>query len=269
MWGREKEDAPYSIQIFGLLESEKMKKLQKLREVKSSCQHKTPDLFGLVVHSRRLLAVTCSECNNITLIDLSNGRMSVAYRGGDNEGDFAPCDVCASEPGKLWVLRIQLMHRHVSSLKFDVIELACNKLIFTPTGRRFPIELKGCLTVCHIPGPQNALVISDASAGVVLCVHLVSGNKLWESQGKLDCANIDPWGIVFSPQHQQLLLADCDNKRILALDPISGSHLQSLPVPEELGYPWYLCPHNRYLFLVSSIRGEGGWSNMLSCFSLT
>ncbi len=153
---------------------------------------------------------------------------------------------------------------------FDVIELDCSRSTFTPTGRGFPVtELRLSSAPCYLPAPHNALVFSDVEADVLLSVDCESGEKLWELKGEVDGAVIDPEGLTVSPQHQLILMADDDNKRILALDPSSGSHLQSLPVPEEVGNPVHLCLHNELLFVSSSVLGEGGWSRMLSCFSLT
>ena len=263
--GKETEEAPFAVHVFGLVGSGE-KKLQKLREVKASCQH-SPGLSVVGVEGRMLLAVTCEACRRVTLIDLKTGDASTAYQGGLKADDFRYCDQRVGELGKLWLLQVQVIGGDTNNLRWNVIELDCSRATFTPTGRGFLIDLKRCSSFCYLPAPHNALVFSDGKSKVLLSVDCESGEKLWELKGKVDGAKIDPIGVTFSPQHQLILMADEDNRRILVVDPSSGSHLQSLPVPQEVGNPFHLCLHNERLFMISHIRSKN--SNMLSCFSLT
>ncbi len=270
VWARETTEAPLALFVFGLMGSglfKVKKKLQKLRVVEASCQHEVPSLCPIVVMGKRLLSVPCLDCSNITLFDLSTGTESQVYKGGDEGSDFKPYKLCAGEPGKLWMVRRKVIDKDTDNRKYDVVVLDCSRTTFTPTGKGFPTELRRCKSVCYLPAPHNALVFSDVEADVLLSVDCKSGKKLWELKGEVDGAEILP--VTFSPQHQLILVADFKNKRILVLDPSSGSHLQSLPLPEELAQPVYLCLHNELLFMMSSVWCEDHWSRVLSCFSLT
>ncbi len=270
VWGWEILKTFYAIHLFVLVGFREEKKLQKRREVLASCQHDVAHLCPLVVGQRKVLGVTCYHCHDIKLIDMSNGDESVAFQGGCLENDFRPAFLCYGEPGKLWLLQLEIVDKDTNLRKYCVIELDCSSSTFTPTGRGFPLEIKGCNAVFHcLPSPHNALVLCQWKAPVVSSFSCESGDKLWELKGEVDGADIDPQGVTFSPQHQLLLMADYTNKHILALDPRSGSHLQSLPVPQEVGDPVGLCLHNELLFMTCSLWCEDGWSDVLSCFSLT
>ncbi len=259
--GQVSEDAPWALYIYGLAESGQ--ELQKVREMEAPCQHNIPGLLGVTVEGEGFLSVTCGICSSVALVDLSSGEKKVAYQGGGGDSDFRPVRVCQRDPGKLWMLEIQDTD---SGNKYEMKELDCSSSSFTPTGKGFPIEAMICLFVCYLPAPYNALVYPNAGTDVLLSVDCESGERLWELKGEVDGAEINPAGVTFSPQHQLLLVADLKNKRILVVDPGSGSHLQSLPLPGEM-MPMSLSLHNEHLYVMGAEESEE--KLVLSCFSLT
>ena len=223
----------------------------------------------VVADQRKLLAAVCFHCSNIKLIDTLKGGVSEVHKGSTDKSEFRPVNLCAGEPGKLWLFRLKVTEGTADNIKHDVIELDCNGTKFTPTSRGFLIDLKRCSSFCYLPAPHNALVFSDGKSKVLLSVDCESGEKLWELKGDVDGAEINPAGVTFSPQHQLILLADYHNSRVLALDPSNGSHLQTLALPEELGCTQFLSLHNEHLFVIIENRSETQRSFMLSCFSLS
>ncbi len=267
VWG---PDFTFSnIHIFGLVGFEQ-KKLQKLREVEAPCLH-APSLCPVEVQGRRLLGVACSNYMdlNVTLNDLSNGEVVDEFKYGDKSG-LRPMLLCAGEPGKLWLIRLNDLY---GENEFHLIELDCSGMKLKPTGRTLPVAFKRLGSVCYLPAPYNALV-TNAGPDVLLSVDCESGERLWELKGDVDGAEINPAGVTFSPQHQLILVSDWKNSRIMALDPSSGSHLQSLPVPKTLGLLSHLRVHNEHVFLLSYVEdgfdeeGESISTHTLSCFSL-
>ncbi len=267
LWGYSRVQNAHVISIFGLAGSGQ-KKLQKLREVKGSCQHYSPRLCAVEVGGKKMLAVSCYACG-IKLIDMLSGEVMEAY-SSSGEGGFTPQQLCAGEPGKLWMSRRK---GNVKEDEYDLVELDCSATTFTPTGKNFQKWFFPCGLVIYLPAPFKILVICsiDYSGAVLQGQHAETGDVLWHLSGEVDGAEILPVGVTFSPQHQLILMADGSNRRILALDPSSGSHLQSLPVPETLGNPGFLCLHNELLFLQSGVQDESGLNTIdtLSCFSLT
>ncbi len=240
VWGRT-DRSNYVIYIFGQVGG----KLQKLREVKETCQHNGVSLLGVVVKGEELLAVVCNECMDIKLVDLLKVNLFKAFQFGEK----TPWKMCAGDAGRLWVCM------HVG----EVIELNCSSEKFTPTGRKLQVELKCAVFVCFLPAPHNALVFTGY--GPFFCVSCTSGEKLWEVEGRV---NGDPSGLMFSSEYQALLIADRKSKSMQVLDPSSGSHLQTLPLPAELGTLFRCCLSNNTIFTISDAHGETG----LSCFSL-
>ncbi len=195
------------------------------------------------------------------------GEKSEAYK----ESDRCPLKICPGEPRKFWMLRVRGTNE---GDKFDVIELDCSSSTFTPTGRGFPIDeacQKRCGTFCFLPAPYNTLVLCDDFPNVLLLgLDCVSGAKLWEDKVQ---GGFLPAGASFFPQNQLLLVGDWKQHRVLVLDPSSGSHLQTLALPQEVGKQVLTVGlHNEQLFVLDGLR-EGGEEEMhtleLLRFSLT
>ncbi len=283
VWGREIEASGrwhrIGIHIFGLVSSgllKSKKKLQRVEQFDASCDHFAegrswldfPGVCPVEVAGRRYVAAACFWCHQVELTELTTGAMSRAYLTGSDDGDFRPLDLCLGEPGKLWMVRLQMRDRGTLDGEFDVVELDCTDIHFTPTGRGFPIpELKSCNSFCYFPPPYNSFVFSDSGPNRLLSVDAESGEKLWEFSGRVEGAHISCWGVTFFPEHQVVLLADRTNFRLLVLEPSSGCPLQTLPLPEKVGDSEAVGCHNEHLFLISSLPSED--RSMLSCFSLT
>lgn len=171
-------------------------------------------LLGVEVKGRELLAVSCSHCRDIKLVDLQTGEKSVAYRYKDKQ---KPEAMCEGEPGRLWVLE-----------NGAVIELNCTDKVFCETGDVFNANLVCYVrSICYLAAPHDVLVVSTYDH---VRAYRRSGKPVWKMPSHHEDVKVDPEGLAFSVQHQVLLLADGKNRRLLQLDPRDGSILRSFPL---------------------------------------
>ena len=79
------------------------------------------------------------------------------------------------------------------------------------------------------------------------CVSAETGEKVWKVAGEVDGEMIEPHRLLFSPQHQVLLVADGENSRVMVLHPRDGSHLQTIQPDQNMGAIYELCLHQNKL----------------------
>ncbi len=259
IWAKAPDGDPFMVFVCQQVDG----KIQKLRETTAPCEHEVWGLLGVVVKGKELLAVACNVCRSVKLMGLGSTKCTEYYNN-----QTKPCRLCAGEAEKLWV----------SFEGGAVAEMDCVNVKFTD--RYFTTfdallvrhNLEEATTsvdgLCFLPAPHNAVVVSRTDNGFCRCFTCEPEKieKKWEVKRMVHGKRISPKGLVFSPRHQVLLLADSLNSRILVLDPSSGSHLQTLPVPHEVGVPRDMCLHNEQLF-VSSFRVGEDFCRM-SVFSL-
>lgn len=135
---------------------------------------------------------------------------------------------------------------------YKVIELNCEKKDFTETGASFQVNHFGYS--CYLPGTPAALVCSDKRK--VWAVSCNNGFTLWKVEGEIAGKRFCPYGVL--THSQQVLIADYENPRILALD-TAGSILQCIPLPEEVGRPRHLGWSQGQLVALSFHPGKGQW----------
>ncbi len=231
------------------------RQLQKVRELKASCQHgKFRNFLGILSRGRELLALACEECQDVKLVDVMSGEVSVGYK--TELGD--PILVYAGEAGKMWLS---------GSWGGELIELKVSSSRLAATGRMVRVRWEECFSMCYLPPPVCAVVGTKWCGDSCMCVSCKTGEKNWELEGVVDGEKIGVYGMAFCPKLQILLLADRDSSRILVLDPCCGSHLQTCHVPVELGVLCELSLHNDQLFMRTYHPIEGSYK--LSCFTLS
>ncbi len=177
-----------------------------------------------IVNSQELLAVLCNRCKDITTLDLETGTKRIAYRCKQE-----PIAMCEGDSGKLWLFLEG----------GSIIELSCHGNEFSETGKTFEVHLENCgiySSMCYLPSPQDALVVSDSNA---VRAFNRKGERLWEMPSHFEGVRVDPCGLAFSAHHKVLMLADGDNHRLLKLDPQNGSVVKSFAFA-ELAQPFPL-----------------------------
>ncbi len=249
MLGEASTKDPHTIHIWQRVDGGQLK---WLREVKAPCRHEMMGVLGVVVEGRELLAVACKDCEVVKFMDLESGKVFAEFEYGEEK----PWKLCAGEPGKLWVWMVG----------GEVIELDCSTLRPTPTGRKVSVNLPHCDDFCFIPAPHDVLIAVHHKIHTCFCVSCDSDKEKWEQKGQVDTKKIWPWGVTFCPRHQVVLMGDHKNNRILVLDPSSGSHLQTLPLPDEVGSPYDVRLYGDQLFMISHCRDPD--FHKVSCFSV-
>ena len=111
--------------------------------------------------------------------------------------------------------------------------------------------------MCYIPSPHKLLVFSDNTPdNIIRAVSAETGDKVWEVKGEVDGKMCSPHGMLFSPQHQALLVADGRNRRVLVLHPGDGSHLQTIQLDQKMGAITELCLHQNKLVVQHNARDK-------------
>ena len=87
----------------------------------------------------------------------------------------------------------------------------------------------------YTPSPHKLLIFTDHSPGTIRAVSARTGAMAWEIIGEIEGSKCKPHGVLFSPDHQVLLVADGKKSRIQVLHPRDGSHLQTIQLDSEMG----------------------------------
>ncbi len=186
-------------------------RLQKLRGVKWPCEHVPDDILGVMVEGQELLAVTCSNCEDIKLMNLETGETHVAY-----SSEKKLYRLCHGEAGRMWFF---------CWIDHTVRELNCSSKTFTETGRTVNTT-DFCYYMCYLPAPHRALVITHR--GWMEAVSCETGQLLWRLN-EVDGKDINFGRMIFDPQFALLIMVD--RVRLLLQNPSSGELLRSFFPP--------------------------------------
>ena len=136
---------------------------------------------------------------------------------------------------------------------------------FTGPVRTIQSGMEMYFGMCYIPSPHRLIVLSTAHvSNSIRAVSAETGEKVWEVKGEVDGVKCCPQGMLFSPQHQVLLVADGWNCRVLVLHPGDGSHLQTIQLDREMDVIAELCLHQNKLV----VQHNDGRKEKVSYFSI-
>ncbi len=207
-------------------------------------------LLGTTVAGQEMLVVLSLLERVIGLLNLETGEFHVAFSGVQE-----PWALCHGEPDRVWVY-----HRD-----HTVRELNCSRNSFVETGRIVRLVSKwsppdSSVYMCYLPAPHRALILSFPffMAADVKAVSCETGQQLWKfdtTDGVRMCVK----GITFHPEQQVLLAFAHNEQRVVALDPVTGSHLQSLWCPGgDVAFSWsrdrLLILHGMFPSYISEVR---------------
>ena len=183
-------------------------------KLKVPCKHRgRVGLLSLVISEIEYLAISCSECRDIKLLDLQTMNVIKAF-----SGETELMKMCEGEGNTIYV----------EVFAGQILELDCKRTVFNTTkiiNTGIEGNLKG---LCYVPSPYRLLdVSSDFKA--VAAISLATDVMVWErDQGFFDS---DPYGLYYSMQHRAIFLAEGSFSRILVLDPGTGSTVQRINLP--------------------------------------
>ncbi len=164
-----------------------------------------------------LLAVACFQCEDIKLVNPSTGAATVIFK----QEEYTPYKICLGDPDRVWVYSWRKPN--------PIFELNCGPNSFSVVPHKNPLftRSKWPNGLCFVPAPNRAVVICDDDVNVIQAVSCdVKDKVIWEVKDEVGGKVCKPYGLLYSPKHQVLFVADGRNKRVLVLDPKDGSLLQ-------------------------------------------
>ena len=232
LWGKTSDETPATLRIFSITSTG----LRKLRKVKRLCDHDRQNILLISVNNKEEMAVSCCECNTIKRYNPDTLQVITAFHN-------YPGAMCHGENGKLNV---------VHSVKGEkrVMELDCSEETFSGPSKMVQSGMEKYYSMHYIPSPHRLIVLSlNIEPRMIRAVSAETGQKVWEVTGEVNGGMINPHGLLFSPRHQVLLVADGWSRRVLVLHPRDGSHLQTLQLNQDIGAVIELCLHQNKLVM--------------------
>ena len=113
-----------------------------------------------------------------------------------------------------------------------VMELNCSTITFDGPMKTLQTGLRGCSGMCFVPNPIKAVVVSNAPEKIIRAISVDRNEIMWEVKGEVDGAVCLPRGMLFYASRRVILVCDGSAERVIVLDPINGSHLQTIPLPK-------------------------------------
>ncbi len=218
---------------------------QKERTESGFCEH--PDfiyLLPVTVQQQQLLAVSCFHCCKIRLYNMKTRESTTAF----HDPSCYPGCMCQGEPNQIYVAQNVLDAVSILQLNYSQPQFTLEKIIQS--------EREDYCSICFVPSHRLIVINQNAPDKIVIAVSCDTEKKLWELQGEVQGVQCNPHGMVYSPDHQALLVADGWNSRVLVVNPGDGSVRQVLPLCADMGVVWELCLHNQQLVMHHTDAGR-------------
>ena len=238
--GKEKEDDPPALHIYNYKNG-----WQKIRSIPVPCSHR--ELFNILpvmIENNEHLLVSCYVCDTIWFCDIDSGMFNEAFWG---EG-FYPGFMCKAEVDYVYI-------NHNVNESDDILKVKCS-----PTGltvdKRMTIQSNMDIfhSMCYLPD-VNCIAFSWWGDRIVKVIHCETSEEVWEVKGEVAGVTWQPQGLLYSPEHQSLLVCD-GNSRLVVLNPCDGSVLQIIPL-SNLGLPVSLSVHKGNIILSQHLNYWG------------
>ena len=249
IYGKTSEETPPAFHIFKLRSGG----WKKLRQLKRLCEHDDVHILPITVNKKEQLAVSCFDCETVKLYNLDTLQATTAF----HDTNYYPGNMSHGEKGKLYVV-------HQVNGEKKVMELDCSGETFSGPSKIVQTGMEMMYRMCYIPSPHRLIVLTRWKDSIIRAVGAETGEIVWEVKGEVDGVECEPHGMLFSPQHQVLLVADGGNCRVLVLHPGDGSHLQTIQLDQAVDVFCELCLHQNKLV----VRHNDGRKEKVSYFSV-
>ena len=198
--------------------------------VKSICQHANQyysphDLLPIIIGSTEYIAVSCTECKMIRLINPDYPRREpvVAYTGS-KEGIWC---MCLGQTGTLYFVDVnsgQVLLLDCTTTTFSLKRRLCKNYDFRP------------YCICYIED-ENLIVLISWFYSRICAVRISDGQKVWDkSIQAVEGKEWRPHGLASLQDPGLLFVGDQRNRRIIIQSPVNGDILQILPLTEITGW---------------------------------
>ena len=184
-------------------------KLRVDKTNKAPCEHYNTKLLGLLINNKELLAVSCTACFKIYILNLETEQVVEAFKGEWVEY------MCHGRKGRMFV----------ESSGDTVMELDCSLSRFT-SKNTIHIGLEYCWSLCYL-STHNCLVVSNRVE--IRAVSCWDSSLVWRVQGEVEGKKINPCALLLF--RDSVLVADRDNERIIVVDPSDGSYIKTIQTP--------------------------------------
>ena len=196
---------------------------QKIKTIKSFCQHEFNLLLSLLINNVEYLTVSCPDCQKIYLYNIDTATITEAW----HNPRYRVGAMCHGPQGTVCA---------VDTMKgVAVLILDCSTSHFH-LKNTVTTNMEEYYDIYYIP-TVDVIVISTWGSAIIRAVSLTS-QILWELTGSVDDAVCEPHGLVYSQRHDSLLAADGKNRRILVLQPQSGQCLQTIDLSQHVASAW-------------------------------
>ena len=218
------------------------------KRIKSPCKHAV-HLLNIPVKGQEHIALCCVKCGAFKIMNISK---SIGEDSSDHSDEIKY--EISSAFDKVLVHRIcqgELNRLYVLSKSDKIIELNTSTVPFKEVDRssiRTKIKSNLYRDLCYVPDPHKIIIVSDG-----ITVHGISCDSkkiIWTLEDRVDGRKIDLHDLLYLPDRQIALVADGENRRVLVLDPISGSHRQTIELPGDWGEIKRLCIQGNQVVLL-------------------
>ena len=147
-----------------------------LAEVRAPCEHEEcARMYPVHIEKKELLAVSCSRCHMIRLLDTKSKLVTVAFL---NER-FRPGSMSKGEGTILYALHT------VNYQSTSVVQLESGEVPFKGPKKIVHSGLATSYCVCYIPHPYKLLAFTlNNHPGTIKAVSEETGRKVWQIEGK-------------------------------------------------------------------------------------
>ena len=205
--------------------------LQKIGTKLTPCDHHDHlHILPAMIEKTERLLISCLFCSTIWFCDIHSGKFTQAMK----KRGLYPGLMCKTDGSDLFIVHMVQGEKMMRKVKCTITEIIVDE------SKPINSKIENMFSACYLPDTK-CLAISRWQDNVVKAVHCETGEQVWEVKGKVEGVTWYPHGLLFSPEHQSLLVCDAiDNlSRLVVLNPRDGHVLQIITLP-TLGTPYFL-----------------------------
>ena len=195
------------------------------RTIDAVCNH-VPygiNILPVTIDNKQYICLSCDGCQKIYLINLvENQSKSVCLSSWSHEACKGSVGhMCHGEPGTLFTVGYQFG---------TVSVLDCTTTKFR-LKHQFNTSVAQVNNMCYIL-PYKLMIISSSLHSRTVAVRESDGSQVWEVMREINGKKCNPYGFVYLPQVDQILVGDGSNRRIIVVEATSGHVVQTIELKE-------------------------------------
>ena len=235
--GKEEEDNPVAFHINKYKDG-----WQKIGTKPGPCSQSILSILPLMIENNERLLVSCYTCNTIWFCDLYTGNFNVPLK----EELLGLGLMCKAEEDYIYIVN------DVAGLSTPILKAKCTATeLSLDKSKTIYSRTKTITSICYLAFVK-CIAISNWTDNVVKAIHCETHAEVWEVKGKVAGVTWMPHSLLYSPEHQSLLVCDInDDGRLVVLEPSDGSVLQVIPL-SILGVPWFFYIHKGNVIMLNS-----------------